>query len=234
MNFPRIKDIYSSKVLTVSSQASLKVALDKMMEAAHRNVVVTGGHYPHILRAQDVLRFNMQKVSLQESLSNLDLKRLPMAKSSENVLDSVRFLKEDVEYIGIEDDEGQLCGLLTHTDIVNSIEPEVLMENYAISDVLNQHRQDVWVNQNEKTEEVIAQMVLHNTDCVIALNDDHQLAGIFTTKDVMRLYDEGTRLDQALSVHMTQPVETIQCDLSVKEDVRFVKEKHCKRVVVVD
>jgi len=234
MQFPSIKDISSKNVLTISNQASLKQALDKMMRASHRNVVVTGGHFNHVLRAQDVLRFNLQKVPLDLQLSELDLKRLPMAKNSENVLDSVRFLKEDIEYIGVESDDGELCGLLTHTDIVNSIEPEVLMENYSIKDVLNQHRHDLWVLESEVTEEVIGKMVAHSTDCVIALSEGNVLTGIFTTKDVMRVYEKQADLKRPLSDYMSSPVETIDSSASVKDAVRFVKSKHFKRVVVID
>ncbi|MEA3405444.1 MAG: diguanylate cyclase [Pseudomonadota bacterium] len=234
MHFPSVLEICSMEVLTISNQCTLKEALDKMIVASHRNVVVLGGHFPHILRAQDILNFNLQKVPVNQQLSGLELKPLPMAKDTENVLDSVRFLKQEIEYIGVEDDAGELRGLLTHTDIVNSIEPEVLMENYSISDVLNQHRQDLWVNQAELTEAVIAQMVLHDTDCVIALNDSGGLEGVFTTKDVMRLYESDADLQLALSNYMSFPVQTICSDASVKEALRFVKTKHFKRVVVVD
>lgn len=234
MHFPSVLEICSKEVLTISHQCTLKEALDKMIVASHRNVVVLGGHFPHILRAQDVLHFNVQKVPVNQPLSELELKRLPMAKSSENVLDSVRFLKEEIEYIGIEDDMGELSGLLTHTDIVNSIEPEVLIENYSISDVLSQHRQDLWVNQSDATETVIAQMVLHDTDCVIALNDEGDLEGIFTTKDVMRLYENDADLQLPLSNYMSFPVQTICSNASVKEALSFIKSKHFKRVVVVD
>ncbi|MDX1352125.1 MAG: diguanylate cyclase [Thiomicrorhabdus sp.] len=233
MRFPNVYDICSPNVLKISCEASLNEALDQMLEFNHRNIIVVGEHYHHILRAKEVLQFNLQKVSSDTALKELEMPRLSTVNKDDNILDCVAFLKDEIDQIGIVDEQGDLCGILTHSDIVNSIDPEVLLENYSVSDVLKRHRGDIWVKPTDKTEDVIALMVKHNSDCVIA-KDGKAIKGIFTTKDVMRLFDKQSHLECPLADYMSQPVETIYSSMSIKAALRFIQEKHFKRVVVVN
>lgn len=235
MRFPSILEICTREVVTVSEQATLKEAIDKMIASNHRNIVVDGGHYFHILLVEDIIRFNVHKqVDFNTPLNALSLTRLPMIKADANILESVHLLKDRLEYIGVESEEGEFCGLLSHTDIVNSIDPEILMENYAIRDVLQKHRYDLWEKETESTRFVIQKMASYNADCVLCLSDENRLTGVFTTKDILGLYEKDLDLDRPLSCYMTQPVETIPCDTTVKEAVAFIKSKPFKRVIVVD
>lgn len=233
MRFPNVYDICSKNVLKIHSKASLKEALNQMLAFNHRNIIVAGEHYHHILRAKEVLQFNLQKVSPDTALKELDMPRLSMVNKDDNILDCVAFLKDEIDQIGIVDEQGDLCGILTHSDIVNSIDPEVLLENYSVSDVLKRHRGDIWVKPSDKTEDVIALMVKHNSDCVIA-KDGKAIKGIFTIKDVMRLFDKHSHLACPLEDYMSKPVETINSNMSIKAALRFIQEKHFKRVVVVN
>ncbi len=49
--------------------------------------------------------------------------RLSMVNKDDNILDCVAFLKDEIDQIDIVDEQGDLCGILTHSDIVNSIDP---------------------------------------------------------------------------------------------------------------
>lgn len=234
MHFPNILEIATKNVTQIDESASLNKAIEKMVLSGHRNIVVTGGHYPHILLAKDMIKFNLQKVDLDTPLNELSLNRLPTARASDNILDATIFLKESIEYIGIEDEEKNLVGLMTHTDIINSIDPEILMENFSIEDVINKHRHDLWVNESDNCQQIMEKMAIHNTDCVLALNDQGKLTGIFTTKDTLRYYEIKQDMNGPLKNYMTSPVITVPPDTSVKEALAFIKQKSFKRVVVKD
>lgn len=235
MRFPSILEICTRDVVAISEQASLKEAIEKMIQSQHRNIVVDGGHYFHLLQVEDVIRFNLnQHLDTSTPLDQLVLTRLPMVKAKDNILESIHLLKDAHEYFGVEDEQGEFCGLLTHTDLINSIDPEILMDNYAIGDVLQKNRRDLWEQDTQPTRSVIHKMGTHNADCVLALNPQGGLSGIFTTKDVLRLFEEQSDLDQPLSTYMTQPVETIHKNTTVKDAIVFIKSKPFKRVIVVD
>ncbi|WP_051145046.1 CBS domain-containing protein [Thiomicrorhabdus sp. Kp2] len=69
------------------------------------------------------MQFNLQKVSPDTALKELDMPRLSMVNKDDNILDCVAFLKDEIDQIDIVDEQGDLCGILTHSDIVNSIDP---------------------------------------------------------------------------------------------------------------
>lgn len=233
MRFPNVYDICSKEVLTIDCQATLKAAVDKMIATNHLHIIVVGEHYHFILRAKEVLLFKLNKLKPETKLNEIQLPRLSMAHKDDNILDCVVYLKDEIDQVGIADEQGNLCGVLKHSDIVNTIDPEVLLENYSVKDILKHHRVDIWVNPTEKTEDVIALMSKHNTDCVLA-RKGKALQGIFTTKDAMRLFDKQNDLTCPLSTYMSQPVETVYSNVSIKEALRFIQEKHFKRVVVVN
>ena len=233
MRFPNVYDICSKNILTINYDETLQAAVDKMLSFNACNIFIVGEHYYHVLRAKEVMFFKLKQLPLDTLLSDLELPRLPMVNKADNILDCVVYLKDELDQVGIADDEGNLCGILAHGDIVNSIDPEVLIENYSISDVLKRNRGDIWVKPLDKTKDVVSRMAKHNADCVIA-KEGKSLQGIFTTKDVMSLFDKQCDLERPIADFMSSPVETVYSDTSIKASLLFIQEKHFKRVVVVD
>ncbi|MDO8455128.1 MAG: diguanylate cyclase, partial [Sulfurimonas sp.] len=85
----------------------------------------------------------------------------------------------------------------------------------------------------EKISDLISHMVDSGYDNVIVV-DDLKPIGILTTKDIMRLIKTQKDLNVAVKLHMSKPVDSIGKSSSIKEALNFLKNKHYKRVVVVD
>ena len=47
-------------------------------------------------------------------------------------------------------DDGSLYGIITHTDIISNIDPETLIENYRIGDLMNMNKQIQKVSKDVK------------------------------------------------------------------------------------
>lgn len=76
-------------------------------------------------------------------------------------------------------------------------------------------------------------MAQNSFESVIIIEDLKPI-GIFTTKDVVKVIEKNEELDLPISRYMSTPVETINKNCSVKDALDFLKQKHYKRVVVVD
>ena len=74
---------------------------------------------------------------------------------------------------------------------MNATDPEILMENYSIGEIIKSQKNDIWVTPNEKTSSVIEQMKQHNKDCATII-DKGEPRGIFTIKDVLTIYKTHT------------------------------------------
>lgn len=233
MFFPYIKDIAIKDVIKISIDHTIGEAIDKMISGGHRNIVIEDGHFFHILLAKDILTLEYSELDLKQPISKAKLHRLPQVHEDENLLESLHFLQEPIEYIASVNDVGDLAGLVSHTDIINSTDPEILMENYCIGEIVKNQRSDIWVKPDEPSNLVMAKMKTQNKDCAIIVADNIPI-GIFTIKDVLALYRDKGDISQPISAFMTKNIECCEANISIRKAIEFIKERHFKRLVVVD
>ena len=233
MKFPIIKDIATTNVVTVSLDTTLTEALNLMYQHNHRNVIVVDNILFYILTASDLLQLKLKGCDFSQQLSDIDLEKIPTINKSENILDTISFFEDSLEYICATNNDGSLFGILTHTDIISHIDPETLMENYRLADLMNMNKHIQKGSKDTPTADILNNMADNHYDCVI-ITEDKQPVGIITTKDVMELMKKSFDLSLPILNYMATPVETITENSSIKEAIAFMKEKHFKRIVVVN
>lgn len=233
MRFPIVGDIASTTVVSVDINSSAHEAIDSMLKHEHRHVVVHDSNSYYIISVIDILDLQEKGISLNTSLKEIKLQSIPVINRDKNILETLEFLSESVEYICVLNDDNSLYGLLTHTDITSNIDPDTLMENYKLQDFLKLGRRMKWIKKNEIVSKVISDMIELAYDNAIIVENEKPI-GILTTKDIMRLIKESADLNVAVERYMTRPVESINNSASIKDALNFIKDKHYKRVVVVD
>lgn len=233
MKFPLVGDIASTKVISIDSDKSISQAIAIMLKHDHRNIIVIDKDIFRILTVIDILNIKSKKIDLNSSLKDINLNVIPMIHKNKNILDTLDYINSSIEYICVVNDDKSLFGLLTHTDITTSMDPDTLMDNLHLQEFLKVGRKMKWVDKDEKTLNILDGMVTSQFDNVVVIEDKKPI-GILTTKDVMRLIKYKERLDLPVKTHMSSPVDSIKIDSTVKEALEFIKQKHYKRVIVVD
>ncbi|MEA2110601.1 MAG: diguanylate cyclase, partial [Campylobacterota bacterium] len=198
-----------------------------------RNVIVVDSDCFRILTVVDVLRIKNHNTDLDIQLSRLNLSKVPTISRNKNILDTLEYLNDSIEYICVINSDKTLYGLVTHTDITSNIDPDTLMDNYKLADFLKLGRKVKSVDKGLITSILFKDMIRESFDNAIIVEDMKPI-GIITTKDVMKLIKNKSDLEIDISHYMSTPIETIHKNSSIKEALEFVKEKHYKRVVVVD
>lgn len=233
MFFPYVKDIASSKIISININDSLNDAIQKMLQTDHRYLVVEGGHYKHIVLAQDILKLEPKSSELQQPISQSIIRTLPQIESTKNILEAVPLLQKNVDYIACVDSENNINGILSHRDLINATDPEILLENYTLNDLIKNRTHDIWVSPDTLLREVINRMHKHNKDCATVL-DNNEPVGIFTIKDALYVYNNNIDLGIEVSEIMTHPVETMENTATVKQAIDFIKNKPYRRLVITD
>lgn len=233
MKFPSISDIATKTVISIKISGTASDAIEKILKHEHRHVVVVDGDDYYIISVVDILHLQEKKVDLNTPLSKLKLKKVPTINKNKNVLDTLEFLNDSVEYVCVLDDDKSLYGFLTHTDITNNIDPDTLMENYRLQDFLKIGRRMKWVSKGEKISDIVKDMLDSAYDNVIVV-DNLKPVGILTTKDIMMLIKNKVDINVEVQKHMSSPVETINKKSTIKDALLFIKKRHYKRAVVVD
>lgn len=233
MKFPTIGEIATTSVVSIDVKSSISDAIEMMLDHNHRNIIILDGDVFRILTIVDVLNIQTKKMDLNTPIKDLILPVVPVIYKYKNVLDTLEYLSENAEYLCVVNEDDSLYGFVTHTDITSNIDPDTLMDNFRLQDFLKLGKRMKWVNKDEKTSDLINEMVHNSFDNVIVVEDSKPV-GIFTTKDVMKIIKDNKELDLPVSKYMSTPVDTITRGASVKEALSFVKEKRYKRAVVVD
>jgi diguanylate cyclase len=233
MKFPLISELATVDVTILSEDATLNEAIELMYEQNHRSVVVRDKKRYYIVSASDLLKLKLKNCDFNQKLSQIRLVEIPTIHKDKNILEAISFLEQSIEYITVVDGEGDFRGMITHTDIVSNIDPETLMDNYKICDLININKPIFKVNAEAKTLNVLSDMVQSNLDNAIVEREGKPI-GIVTTKDVMKLLKSASDFTADISTYMTSPLETLRDKSTLKEAINFMKNKHYKRIVVVD
>jgi len=233
MKFPLISDIATTNVISIDIEASISDAIDKMIMHEHRNVLVQDVDKYYIFTVLDVLNIQAADISLETQLKDISLSKISTINRDRNILDTLEHLNDSLEYLCVVNHDKSLYGLVTHTDITSNIDPDTLMDNFRLEDFLKLGRRVKWVNKNDKTLQLLDNMVSGSFDNVIIV-EERKPIGILTTKDVMELIKNRSDLSLSVSHYMSSPVDSISRSATIKEALNFVKSKNYKRVVVVN
>ena len=228
MKFPNIEKITTTSVIQVLATSTIGEALDTMLNQNHRSVVVVGDDEYRILTVMDIFDIQRKKTDFNIKLSELNLSIIPSIDKNKNILSTLEYLNNSVEYICVLNSDKTLYGLVTHTDITGNIDPDILMEHYKLTDFLKLGRRMKWVKKDVLTSVLLYDMMNGSFDNVVVVENMKPI-GILTTKDVMNLIKQKSNLDVVVEKYMSFPVDTIGKDSSIKVALEFLKRKHYKR-----
>ncbi|MCK5111181.1 MAG: diguanylate cyclase [Arcobacteraceae bacterium] len=233
MKFPLIYEIATKNAVKIDISSTLNEAIDLMYRYNHRNVIVVDKNKFFILTANDILKLKLKGYDFSIEISNIKLEILPTISKDANILDTMPFLEDSIEHICVVDDDGSLFGILTYTDIISHIDPESLMENYRLADLMNMNKNIQKISKDTSTTDALRNMADNDFDCVVVLKKDLPI-GILTTKDIMDLIKRGPDLNLPVSDYMSSPVESLDENSTIKEAINFMKEKHFKRIIITN
>lgn len=232
MRFPTVGDIATLSVTTIADTATLQEAIDRMVDCEHRNIVVTDGTNFSVLNILDIVKFQNRNYDLSIKLFELHLPKVLTIEKHKNILETLDLITQS-NFICVLNADYSLYGLVSHSDIIENIDPSTLMENYRLKDFFKIGKDVQTVVQNEITLKVFNKMAEANIDNVVIM-DEMKPIGITTTKDVMRLIKSNANLMLPIRYYMVSPVDTVENSATIKQALEFIKEKHYQRVVVVD
>ncbi|MEA2049257.1 MAG: diguanylate cyclase [Campylobacterota bacterium] len=228
-----VEDICTKDVVTVSINDTIEYAIKEMAKYDVRDVIISDekDRY-YIFTTSDAIEFKIQNISIEKKLSDIILNRIKTIDSSISVLEIINQENDSNEYMLIMKDD-KVFGILSKTDIVNNMDPKVLMKKQTIGKIILQYKA-ISIFQDEATVNAIKLMKYQDIDSVIIIDTNHKPVGIFTTKDFLNLMNSCSDLNKPVRSFMSSPLETVNYDIKIFEAIEFIREKHFKRLIVTD
>ncbi len=233
MFFPTLEQIATRVVISTQAEASVADTVTLMLAHDLRDIIVEPTEIRDygIFTVSNLIDGGRGKGQENLTLGQIGYDPLPCARRHENVLQVFPKLRRGQEYLGVVDDNGELWGIVSYTDIVASIDPQVLIERQSVGEIF--HKIIIKsATPNQPLIDVLAQ--LDTIDDAVIILEEGRIAGILTTKDAIRLFDRGIDLDRPVSSEMSSPVETIGKEVTIKEALDFIRNRRYKRIVVED
>ncbi|WP_052501698.1 CBS domain-containing protein [Thiomicrospira microaerophila] len=235
MFFPKLVDLATRKVITISQQASIDEAVHRMREHNLRDMIVTGDLGLRIITAKELVKFSAQNLPFTQTLNKVDLNLVPTISQYASVLEAITLLSEHVdEHLCLLNSAGELSGIVSYSDLAASLDPEQLAQNKSLRQVVRLNR-IVRVHADDNLKQVFQQLAPLNQSAALVVDDAsiHPI-GIITQSDLIRLFDEKVDWHSRVEDHMSAPLVTLNENMSLHDALTFSRKKHIKRLVVVD
>lgn len=231
---PTVEDICVKEVVTAGFDSTVEEAVKQMAKSNVRSVIIndTDAQEYYIFTTSDAIEYKIRNLSLQTKLKDVILQRAQKVDAKVNVLEIIDQDEINNEYLVVVH-ENKIMGILSQSDIINNIDPKILMQRQTIGNLLLQYT-PVSVYKDEAAINTIKLMKYKHIDAVIIIDDNHKPAGIFTTKDFLNIMDKDLDLNVPIHKYMTSPLLTVPDTIKIYEALEFIKEKHFKRIVVTN
>ncbi|MDD2828091.1 MAG: diguanylate cyclase [Sulfuricurvum sp.] len=233
MFFPTLGLIATTNVITVDIHHTIQDALDKMHHHNHRSVVVVNKTLHYIITTKDIIRLKLEGTTFSTPLSQISLRPLPMVDKDSNIISALNLTNEMDEHICVCNVDGSLYGLVTNSDIVASVDPQVILDTLQIATIFDKKYGYKSFPPYTPMIEVLEYMKDSLSDCVIIQEGSLPL-GILTSKDILRFIGDESAIKLPISDVMSTPVDTLSATASIGEGLEYLKSSHFKRIVVTD
>ena len=234
---PTIEEIAVKTIVSIEIERPLKEAIQKMASSNHRNIVVienlSNNHKIfYLLTISDLIEYKLCNIDENVLLKELKLEKAKVLNKDLNILNVLNEVDSTDKYMVIVE-SNELIGILSYSDIINNIDPKILMKKQTIATLILQYKATT-TYENTSTIQAIRLMKDNNSDSIIILDDSLKAIGIFTTKDFINLIHQNSDLNNPISIYMTSPVNTLSENSTISEAIDFIRDKHFKRIVVTN
>ncbi|MGP2656347.1 diguanylate cyclase [Malaciobacter sp. WC5094] len=233
---PTVEEIAIKNVVLIDRNKTLAQAIKKMADANIRNIVVVDtveqiNEY-FMLTIDHLIDYKLGSIDDNISLTKLELPKAKVVKKDLNILNLLNEVNSTDRYMIILEDK-DIIGILSYSDIINNIDPKILIKKQTIAKLILQYKA-VTAYENTTTLHTIELMRDNHTDSVIIINNIQEPIGIFTTKDFISLVHENSDMNLPIKKYMTKPVYTLNENATISNALDFIQDKHFKRIVVTD
>lgn len=227
--------IASKSIVSVHPEAMVTEALALMsarrissvLVVLHRTAVGIFTERDIVLAANKVLGY--PDLQLREVMSSPVLSvdgRMP-------AVEAYRLMRENgIRHLVVNDPNYDIEGILTQTDLIVKLPPEYFEDDRDITRLMSAEVKTV--SRDQTVRQALAEMARHALSCVVVAEGGRPV-GMFTERDVARLFAEGSDLWPApIEEAMSRLVGVVPTSISPRRAVERMREKGVRRLVVVD
>ncbi len=228
----RVKDIATFDLVAVSSDATIKEAIDTITHYRIHNIIVkTDGAYGY-LSIHKILDAVIDEAGLDRSIRDIRINPLATIGAEASLLDASAMLKQEDSILGVTDATGKLSGVVSCNDIKDATDYDIKELSDMPMKLVVDRNSAVVADENEVLKDHLEALNDSPTECLIATKEG-QPSGIITQRDIIRFLSQGRLLDKPIKEFMASPLFSVTCAVSISDALNVMQRKHHRRVVVI-
>ena len=110
MHFPILATLANKDVTLLDINTSLEDSLELMYKENHRSVIIQDKAEFYIIRASDLLKLKLKGYDFSKPLSSIQLTQLPTIDKEKNILETIGFLEQSIEYVCVLKSDNSFYG----------------------------------------------------------------------------------------------------------------------------
>lgn len=228
-----VRDAAQCRVLTCEPTVSLKAATVMMQREHCSSIVIVNQHMPvGIWTEADALRIDFtDTASLNRPVAEFmspALHKIDMQSTLDDA--ALEFRRQHIRHLIVVDENDQLCGILSQTDVVVHQDAEFFISMTEIDSLLP-IRHPLCLDQKRMFSEAVSLMRKANQDALVVTSQGEPV-GMLTQRDLVRLIGEG-HVDRPLANVMSTPLISVPRSMSLLA-TRSLMQKRCIRHIGVN
>lgn len=232
MEFPSVDTIATTELVALPESITIREAVQAMKQHNLRDLIIQGASEYRLICANDLICLRIEGADFNARLSQVALPKVQKLHHKASVLDALSMTDNESDYLCLIDDTQALCGIVSYSDLVAKIDPDRVVENMPLSELLPGGRPTV-AEGGATTLEALERMRGDGTDAVI-VTQQGRLAGILTQKDAIDLFEQGKDLARPVGEYMSAPLQSVPKSMRVWEAYEYLRRHRFKRLVIAD
>ncbi len=234
---PTVEEICVKDIITIDINQTLEHTIKIMAKSNIRNILILSNtsndeNIYYMLTTKDIIDLKLQNISIQTKLFELKLRKIRQLDAKINILEILNHATLDTDYMVVMSNY-KLIGIISQTDIINNIDPKILMEKQTVGNLMLQYTV-ITIYENETTIHATKLMNEQHIDSIVVLDQDNKPVGIFTTKDFLNIIHLDCDLNMPVKTFMSSPIQTTPYDTTISDALEFIRQKRFKRLVITN
>ncbi len=230
-----LKDIKTSKPITITDSSSIKEALGVINENKSGCVVVL--HTTKaigIITESDIINALDKNISLDEKAITIANRNLIETDESRPVEFAFEILNQNnIKRLLLKDENDQYKGIVLQEDLIRHLESDFYKVDLKIQNLINTNKQLLCVEDTTTIQKTLSIMKMNKIGSVIISKKDQHI-GIVTEKDIIQAIYNEVDMQSSISAHMASPLITIPLDTDVHTAIEIMQLQQIRRIVVTD
>ena len=230
-----INEISVPGIISVSPSMTMQDSVALMSKKKISCLVITDKDKPTgMFTERDLIRLiHEEEIGNERKIKEFMNSPVITIRDDDEIYEAYNTLvSKKIRHLVSVDEQGNAMGILSQSDILNSLGFDYFYEKKKVSQVMT--RTIVTTGKGESLKRAI-ELLSHKQVSCILVEENNRPLGILTERDIGRIFLQGTDMEKVcVEQFMSSPVTRVHLETSIQEATNLMKGEKIRRLVVIN